>query len=74
MWKCLILVLLLSQIQSFKFLYGCAVNAYVLRVNWLIDSIAAGSVLQLNGYACEVLLYVDISIMFLLGKYLEHNQ
>lgn len=32
-------------------------NAYVLRVNWLIDSIAAGSVLELNRYACDKLFY-----------------
>lgn len=43
-------VLCLKKIQSFKFLYGCAVNAYVMRVNWLIDSIAAGFVLQPKRY------------------------
>ncbi|KAH6819140.1 hypothetical protein C2S51_002743 [Perilla frutescens var. frutescens] len=44
-------VLCLKKTQSFKFLYGCAVNAYVLRVNWLIDSIAEGVVLQPKRYA-----------------------
>ncbi|XP_047945788.1 uncharacterized protein LOC125192293 isoform X2 [Salvia hispanica] len=48
--RALPVVLCLKKIQSFKFLYGCAVNAYVLRVNWLIDSIAAGFVVQPNRY------------------------
>ncbi|KAI3445176.1 hypothetical protein Pfo_001841 [Paulownia fortunei] len=44
------IVLCLKKIQSFKFLYGCAVNAYVLKVNWLIDSIADGFVLPPKKY------------------------
>ncbi|XP_042064080.1 uncharacterized protein LOC121807812 isoform X1 [Salvia splendens] len=48
--RALPVVLCLKKIQSFKFLYGCAVNAYVLKVNWLIDSIAAGFVVQPNRY------------------------
>ncbi|XP_042059111.1 uncharacterized protein LOC121803544 isoform X1 [Salvia splendens] len=48
--RALPVVLCLKKIQSFKFLYGCAVNGYVLRVNWLIDSIAAGFVVQPNRY------------------------
>ncbi|KAK4414276.1 hypothetical protein Salat_2840600 [Sesamum alatum] len=43
-------VLCLKKIQSLKFLYGCAVNALVLKVNWLIDSIAAGFVLPTEKY------------------------
>ncbi|KAL6517419.1 hypothetical protein OROMI_033120 [Orobanche minor] len=43
-------VLCLKKIQSFKFLYGCAVNAYVLKVNWLNDSIEAGFVLPPKRY------------------------
>ncbi|KAL8542464.1 hypothetical protein ACS0TY_003358 [Phlomoides rotata] len=43
-------VLCLKKIQSFKFLYGCALNAYVLRVSWLMDSIAAGFVLPQKRY------------------------
>ncbi|KAL6545938.1 hypothetical protein OROGR_009812 [Orobanche gracilis] len=39
-----------TRIQSFKFLYGCAVNAYVLKVNWLNDSIEAGFVLPPKRY------------------------
>ncbi|GFP93930.1 cytosolic sulfotransferase 15 [Phtheirospermum japonicum] len=44
------IVLCLKKIQSFKFLYGCAVNGYVLKVNWLNDSIAAGFVLPPKKY------------------------
>lgn len=32
------------QLQTTKFLYGCAVNAPILKVKWLADSVAAGSV------------------------------
>ncbi|KAL0380069.1 UNVERIFIED_CONTAM: hypothetical protein Sangu_0071200 [Sesamum angustifolium] len=44
------IVLCLKKIQSLKFLYGCAVNALVLKVNWLIDSIAVGFVLPTEKY------------------------
>ncbi|KAL9270506.1 hypothetical protein AKJ16_DCAP24533 [Drosera capensis] len=33
------------QLQTTRFLYGCAVNAFILRVKWVTDSIKAGSVL-----------------------------
>ncbi|CAL5350199.1 unnamed protein product [Camellia sinensis] len=29
-------------LETTKFLYGCAVNSYILNVYWLIDSVAAG--------------------------------
>ncbi|KAL3629970.1 hypothetical protein CASFOL_026282 [Castilleja foliolosa] len=48
--RALPIVLCLKKIQSFKFLYGCAVNGYVLKVNWLNDSIAAGFVLPPKKY------------------------
>lgn len=35
----------LSQLQTTKFLYGCAVNTFMLKVDWLNNSVAAGSVL-----------------------------
>ncbi|GER28549.1 BRCA1 C Terminus domain containing protein [Striga asiatica] len=44
------IVLCLKKTNSFKFLYGCAVNAYVLKVNWLHDSLAAGRVLPPKKY------------------------
>ncbi|XP_051134291.1 uncharacterized protein LOC127253651 isoform X2 [Andrographis paniculata] len=44
------IVLCLKKTQSMKFLYGCAVNAFVLKVNWLIDSIAEGCVLPKKRY------------------------
>ncbi|GAV70215.1 BRCT domain-containing protein [Cephalotus follicularis] len=40
----------LSQLQSTKFLYGCAVNAFILKVKWLTDSVAAGSLVQPENY------------------------
>lgn len=44
-------VLLCSKkLQTTKFLYGCAVNAYMLKLNWLLDSITAGSVLAPEKY------------------------
>lgn len=36
--------------QSIKFLYGCAVNAFILRVNWLMDSVEAGFILPKETY------------------------
>ena len=33
------------QLQTTKFLYGCAVNAFLLKAAWVNDSIKAGSVL-----------------------------
>ncbi|CAA0834053.1 Unknown protein [Striga hermonthica] len=44
------IILCLKKTKSFKFLYGCAVNAYVLKVNWLHDSLAAGRVLPPKRY------------------------
>ncbi|CAL5392154.1 unnamed protein product [Camellia sinensis] len=32
----------IRRLEMTKFLYGCAVNSYILNVNWLIDSVAAG--------------------------------
>ncbi|KAA8519259.1 hypothetical protein F0562_013515 [Nyssa sinensis] len=43
-------VLCLKKLQTTKFLYGCAVNACLLKVNWLTDSVAAGSLLPLTNY------------------------
>ncbi|XP_059649301.1 uncharacterized protein LOC132295170 [Cornus florida] len=43
-------VLCFKKLQTTKFLYGCAVNASILKVNWLTDSIAAGSVLPPEKY------------------------
>uniref|UniRef100_A0A7N1A1D1 BRCT domain-containing protein n=1 Tax=Kalanchoe fedtschenkoi TaxID=63787 RepID=A0A7N1A1D1_KALFE len=43
-------VLCLKKVQTSKFLYGCAVNAYILKVDWLMDSVLAGSVLQPEKY------------------------
>ncbi|XP_023550837.1 uncharacterized protein LOC111808859 isoform X1 [Cucurbita pepo subsp. pepo] len=34
-----------KKLQTTKFLYGCAVNALIVNVSWLTDSIAAGSML-----------------------------
>lgn len=34
-----------KKLQTKKFLYGCAVNALIVNVSWLTDSVAAGSML-----------------------------
>ncbi|XP_065865516.1 uncharacterized protein [Euphorbia lathyris] len=39
-----------GNLQTTKFLYGCAVNAVILKVKWLADSIAAGSRLHPEKY------------------------
>lgn len=40
---------------NFKFLYGCAVNAFILRVNWLTGSVAAGFILPKKKYVtCHI--------------------
>ncbi|KAI3834875.1 hypothetical protein MKW98_015988 [Papaver atlanticum] len=36
--------------QTTKFLYGCAINAFLLKVNWLTDSVVSGSVLPPQKY------------------------
>lgn len=38
------------QLETTKFLYGCAVNAHILKVNWVTDLVAAGSALPPNKY------------------------
>ncbi|XP_020534071.1 uncharacterized protein LOC105631645 isoform X2 [Jatropha curcas] len=44
------IVLCSKKLQTSKFLYGCAVNALVLNVKWLADSIAADSVVPPEKY------------------------
>ncbi|KAM7476865.1 hypothetical protein LguiB_024108 [Lonicera macranthoides] len=36
------IILCSKKLQTTKFLFGCAVNTFILTVNWLIDSIGAG--------------------------------
>ncbi|KAI3990034.1 hypothetical protein MKX01_013520 [Papaver californicum] len=36
--------------RTAKFLYGCAINAFLVKVNWLTDSVASGSVLPPQKY------------------------
>lgn len=65
------IVLCQKKLKTMKFLYGCAVNAFILRDKWLTDSIAAGSLVLpekymiLSGQAD-----VEISGM---GKVVSHN-
>lgn len=65
------IVLCQKKLKTIKFLYGCAVNAFILKVKWLTDSIAAGSILLpekymiLSGQADA-----EISGM---GKVVSHN-
>ncbi|KAL3516357.1 hypothetical protein ACH5RR_023259 [Cinchona calisaya] len=44
-------VLSLKKLQTIKFLYGCAVNAFVLKADWLTDSIVACSILPPQRYS-----------------------
>ncbi|XP_057513450.1 uncharacterized protein LOC130795400 isoform X1 [Actinidia eriantha] len=44
------IVLCSRKLETTKFLYGCAVNAYILNVNWLTDSIAACCALPPDKY------------------------
>ncbi|CAM8949096.1 unnamed protein product [Rhodiola kirilowii] len=43
-------VLCLKKVETTKFLFGCAINACILKVDWLLDSVSAGSVLQPEKY------------------------
>ncbi|KAF9597803.1 hypothetical protein IFM89_021888 [Coptis chinensis] len=51
-WKYQQLPVMLStkKLQTSKFLYGCAVNAFVLKENWLMDSIVANSLVPPETY------------------------
>ncbi|KAL2478139.1 uncharacterized protein Fot_47153 [Forsythia ovata] len=44
------IVLCLKKLQTIPFLYGCAVMAFILKVDWLTDSIAAGLILPPEKY------------------------
>ncbi|KAM7267349.1 hypothetical protein ACFE04_009515 [Oxalis oulophora] len=44
------IVICSKKLQTTKFLYGCAVNAFLLKAKWLTDSIAAGSILPPTKY------------------------
>ncbi|KAM4082066.1 hypothetical protein ACJW30_11G140900 [Castanea mollissima] len=43
-------ILCLKKLKTTKFLYGCAVNTLILKVDWLTDSIAAGSIIPPEKY------------------------
>lgn len=43
-------ILCSKKLQTTKFLFGCAVNTFILTVNWLIDSIGAGFLLLPDKY------------------------
>ncbi|XP_054816742.1 uncharacterized protein LOC129316374 isoform X2 [Prosopis cineraria] len=43
-------VLCMRMLQTAKFLYGCAVGASILKVDWLTDCIAAGTIVQPGKY------------------------
>ncbi|KAL8161837.1 hypothetical protein V2J09_013326 [Rumex salicifolius] len=44
------IVICTKKLRTRKFLYGCAVCAFLIQVDWVIDSIEAGSVLQPEKY------------------------
>ncbi|XP_043693485.1 uncharacterized protein LOC122643968 isoform X1 [Telopea speciosissima] len=39
-----------KKLQTTKFLYGCAVNAFLLKTRWLTDSVKTGSILRPDKY------------------------
>ncbi|XP_075079517.1 uncharacterized protein LOC107807960 isoform X1 [Nicotiana tabacum] len=43
-------VLCSKKLQTIKFLYGCAVNAFMLKPKWLTDSISEGHILPPEKY------------------------
>ncbi|XP_071932068.1 uncharacterized protein [Coffea arabica] len=45
------IVLSSKKMETIKFLYGCAVNALVLKADWLTDSIVAGLILPPQQYS-----------------------
>ncbi|KAI4323588.1 hypothetical protein L6164_023182 [Bauhinia variegata] len=44
------IILCMRKLQTAKFLYGCAVGALILKVDWLTDCIAGGTILQPEEY------------------------
>ncbi|XP_057976310.1 uncharacterized protein LOC131163672 [Malania oleifera] len=44
-WQRHPIVLCIKKLETMKFLYGCAVDAFILKPNWLTESIATGSIL-----------------------------
>ncbi|KOM43164.1 hypothetical protein LR48_Vigan05g076800 [Vigna angularis] len=40
------IVLCMRKLQTTKFLYGCAVGASILKVDWLIDCVVSGTILK----------------------------
>ncbi|KAL9237503.1 hypothetical protein vseg_012041 [Gypsophila vaccaria] len=59
------------KLQTTQFLYGCAVNAFLLRAGWAYDSVKAGSVLPPNKY--EVLLHRTHKRLNQIGKSFRRN-
>ncbi|KAM1175984.1 hypothetical protein ACFX19_028919 [Malus domestica] len=43
-------ILCMKKLQTTKFLYGCAVNSLILKVDWLTNSISAGCILPPEKY------------------------
>ncbi|XP_028783638.1 uncharacterized protein LOC114739730 [Neltuma alba] len=43
-------MLCMRKLQTAKFLYGCAVGALILKVDWLTDCIAAGTIVEPKKY------------------------
>nr|KYP59070.1 hypothetical protein KK1_014498 [Cajanus cajan] len=44
------IILCMRKLQTTKFLYGCAVGASILKVDWLTDCLASGTILQPEKY------------------------
>ncbi|CAL0333003.1 unnamed protein product [Lupinus luteus] len=44
------IILCIRKLQTTKFLYGCTVGAPILKVDWLTDCLASGTILQPEKY------------------------
>ncbi|KAH9617115.1 hypothetical protein KSS87_001839, partial [Heliosperma pusillum] len=62
----------LLQLQTTTFLYGCAVNAFLLKAGWAYDSIKAGSVLPPDKY--EILSNRAERVLNHIGKSITQNE
>ncbi|XP_010672197.2 uncharacterized protein LOC104888808 isoform X1 [Beta vulgaris subsp. vulgaris] len=64
-------VLCTKKLQTTRFLYGCAVNAFLLKLGWAYDSISVGSVLPPDGYL--ILSNQTTSMLNQIGKSICQN-
>ncbi|KAI3416626.1 uncharacterized protein J3R85_015248 [Psidium guajava] len=65
------LVISPRKLKTAKFLYGCAIRAFILKVTWIAKSISAGSLVSPDKY---LIISNQVDVMFLpIGKSLPHS-